>query len=74
MAAVKTVRALPPGALRVGYSGIPEDQERKRLEVEWGKKVVKVDYRGTEYWIPAEYEKESKKDKPNKPGTKKGGY
>ena len=51
---VNPVSALEPGALRVGYSGIPEDEEKERLEQEWRKEVEKVNYRGSEYWIPLE--------------------
>jgi hypothetical protein len=67
MTAVRTVRSLPPGALRVGYSGTPENQEKKRLELEWGKKVENVDYRGTEYWIPLEKGKKPEKQPEKKP-------
>ena len=76
--AVRTVPALPPGALRVGYSGTPEDQEKKRLEHEWSRNVEKISYRGAEYWIPLEKDKKSDKPKSkgevtDKPGTKGGG-
>jgi hypothetical protein len=42
------------GALRVGYSGTPEEHERKRLERAWRRTIEKVSYRGAEYWIPEE--------------------
>lgn len=70
---VRAVPALDPGALRVGYSGLPEDEEQERLQQEWKKKVEKVNYRGSEYWIPLEKsekkpekksEKKPEKDKP----------
>jgi hypothetical protein len=51
---VRTETALQPGALRVGYSGIPEDEEKERLQQEWRKAVDKVNYRGSEYWISLE--------------------
>jgi hypothetical protein len=52
---VRPVPALDPGALRVGYSGLPEDEEKERLQQDdWKLPVEKVNYRGTEYWIPLE--------------------
>jgi hypothetical protein len=70
----RPVPALDPGALRVGYSGLPEDEEKQRLQQDdWKLPVEKVNYRGTEYWIPLEKsekkpkrksEKKPEKDKP----------
>jgi hypothetical protein len=67
---VEIVHALLPGALRVGYSGIPEDEEKERLQLEWRQDVKKVNYRGTEYWIPLENKKQPEKQPEKK--TEKG--
>ena len=51
MPPLETVTALPVRNMPVGYSGLPERSEKKRLEEEWQKKVRKVVYRDNEYWI-----------------------
>jgi len=67
----RQVPALDPGALRVGYSGLPEDEEKQQLQQDdWKLPVEKVNYRGTEYWIPLENKKQPEK-KPEKK-TEKG--
>jgi hypothetical protein len=76
MGNVRTIPALPPQHIRVGYSGTPEREEKKRLQKEWGKVVEKVIYRGNEFWIPGKTpapgtRKTKTKSKPNlRPSTK----